>query len=233
MLKQNYQKFGSLFLHKFTQELIKNYKKNYLIEEVKIPKKFEFKQVPRSPIIPLKKNSFQKVKEFLIPRGINAEKTPRVLIIPETKLPPQLQYLKPLPLNKEIDLGKLNQFIKNPAIKTVECNGPNEKIIITTPTRKTTEVTLSKKEINEVIDKFSKAAKIPPNEGIFEIAFGKLMLSAIISEVIGSKFIIKKIFPKPNFPQRIPLRGNFKPLPEKYKFGQRLKINPKRDKIIF
>ena len=59
--------------------------------------------------------------------------------------------------------------------------------------RKKTGTVLSKEEIDEVIKTFSEAAKIPISEGIFKVVFGKLILSAILSDVIGSKFIIKKM----------------------------------------
>ena len=52
---------------------------------------------------------------------------------------------------------------------------------------------VTKEEIDEVIQKFSEASRIPIQEGIFRVAVGKLLLSAIISGVIGSKFIIKKL----------------------------------------
>ena len=52
---------------------------------------------------------------------------------------------------------------------------------------------LSKEEINEIIIKFSQASKIPTHEGVFRVAVGKFIFSAIISDVISSKFIIQKM----------------------------------------
>ena len=64
---------------------------------------------------------------------------------------------------------------------------------------KRTNIILSKEDISDVIKKFSETTKIPLQEGIFRVAIGKLILSAIISEVIGSKFIIKKMMYSPIF----------------------------------
>jgi len=129
---------------------------------------------------------------------------PRVLTIPEPKLPKSLQYLKPIPTNLQINLGKLDPLINDPLVSSIECNGPDEKIIVRVPAAKPTNITLSKEEIDEIIKKFSEATKIPVQEGVFRVAFGRLVFSAIISEVIGSKFIIKKMTPPPTSPRYIP-----------------------------
>jgi hypothetical protein len=57
---------------------------------------------------------------------------------------------------------------------------------------KPTDIILSKEDIDRVINKFSEVSKIPATEGIFRVIVGNLILSAIISGVIGSKFVIKK-----------------------------------------
>jgi hypothetical protein len=58
---------------------------------------------------------------------------------------------------------------------------------------KKTGIVLSKDEIDEIINKFSEASKIPLGEGVFRVAVGKLVFSAIVSDVVSSKFIIKKL----------------------------------------
>ena len=63
---------------------------------------------------------------------------------------------------------------------------------------KKTNIILSREEVDQIIKKFSETTKIPIQEGIFKVVVGKLILSAIISEVIGSKFIIKKMMYAPN-----------------------------------
>lgn len=123
---------------------------------------------------------------------------PAPLKIPESRLPETVQYLKPIPTSRMIDLGKLHPLIRDSLVKVIECNGPDEKIIVMgTMGRKSTKIILTKEEINDTINKFSEAAKIPVHEGVFKVVFGRLIFSAMISEVVSSKFLIRKMVPGP------------------------------------
>jgi hypothetical protein len=122
------------------------------------------------------------------------------LTIPETKLPERFSYLKPIPMEIEIPLGKLDPLLKDPDVKVIECHGEDENITVKgNMGEKKTSITLNKTEIDDVINIFSERTRIPANEGVYKVAFGKLILTAIISEAIGSRFIIKKM--KKNQPQ--------------------------------
>jgi hypothetical protein len=116
------------------------------------------------------------------------------LLIPEPKLPSHLEYLKPIPVaGMEIDLLKLNPLIKDNAVRVIEAN-TNEKVIVNgTMGTKPTDIILNEEDINRVINKFSETSKIPVSEGIYRVVIGNLILSAIISETTGPKFIIKKM----------------------------------------
>ena len=203
-----------LFLLKFTKELIKNSKTDEVFRLEAILKGRENKE---------KREIIQKIKEWEKPEGavslpysseikgnINIQKQfqtlkqpakitgPRILTIPEPKLPQRLQYLKPVPTSIQIDFGKLNPLVRDPGVRSIECNGPDEKItVVVNAGKKATSVILTKDEIDEIIKKFSEQAKIPIGEGVFRVAVGGLILSAIISDIIGSKFIIRRI----NYPQ--------------------------------
>ena len=116
------------------------------------------------------------------------------LKIPESRLPETVQYLRPIPTSRMIDLGKLHPLIRDSLVKVIECNGPDEKIIVMGAMgRKSTKIILTKEEIDDTINKFSEAAKIPVHEGVFKVVFGRLIFSAMISEVISSKFLIRKM----------------------------------------
>ena len=118
---------------------------------------------------------------------------PRVLRIPESRLPERLQYLKPTFQNINIDLQKLNSLINDPVVRTIECNGPGERIVVRVPSPKYTNIILNKEEIDEIVKIFEEKSKIPALGGIYRVVFGKFIFSAIVSDVIGSKFSIKKI----------------------------------------
>ena len=111
-----------------------------------------------------------------------------------TRLPPTVEYIKPIPTPLEIDLKKLNPLIKDPFVRVIECPGQNEKtIVMGTMGRKPTGIVLTKEDIDEVIKIFVDASKIPFHEGLNKVVFGKLIFSAITSSVIGSKFTIEKM----------------------------------------
>lgn len=204
--------FKKFFLLQFTKELIKHSRTGEVSELKKILEKETYerkeeikrqkvKQVieKREPFLTLKqKIPLQKKIIKPLPRPVRAR--PLVLRIPEPKLPPHLQYLKPTPTTGvEIDLLKLNPLIKDPAVRTIEVN-TDEKVMVTgTMGTKSTNIILSKEDINRIIKKFSENTKIPIHEGVFRVVVGRLILSAIISDVVGSKFIIKKMMYAPVF----------------------------------
>jgi len=121
--------------------------------------------------------------------------TRRVLKVPRVSLPRHLSFIKPVASEKVvIDLGKLNPFFKDPKVSSVETEGENQAIYVSgSMGRKPTGVKLSKKEIDEVIKRFSEKSKIPMNEGLFKVAVGNLLLTATISNSVSSRFIIEKI----------------------------------------
>lgn len=123
--------------------------------------------------------------------------------IPNYPLPPNLQYLKPQPTYEPLDLGRLNQILQDPAVRSIECNGPEEKIVVKTATgAKPSGIALGKEEINQVLQAFSTTSKIPLHEGIYKIAASNLILSAIVSDIVGSKFIITKMSSPPIAPMQ-------------------------------
>jgi len=116
------------------------------------------------------------------------------LTIPKPNLPERLMYLRPVPTKQEIELGKLNPLIQDPFVNSIECEGPSTNIIVKGKMgEKQTRIVLDENEINEIIKIFSDASKIPVSEGFYKVAVGRFVFMAIISEVIGSKFIINKM----------------------------------------
>ena len=123
-----------------------------------------------------------------------------VLRVPEIRLPPRFNYLKPMPTNLRIDLGKINPLVEDPMVATIESSGPNQAVVVSGGMgRKPTNIILDRSDIDDIIDKFSKATKIPVHEGIFKVVYGRMIFSAIVSDVIGSKFVIQKMNYNPSF----------------------------------
>ena len=221
MMEQSSKKFETLFLLRFTKELIRhagssevfklenilNEEPNFQtpvdfseeiktrVQEVIKKEPEEIKEVKEEPIFELfsKQSPEKKIRPF-------ASFSRRRLSIPEPRLPLRFQYLKPIPRNVQIDLGKLSPLIKDPLVKSIECNGADENIVVRGGMGiKPTTIVLTNEEISEVIKKFSETAKIPIHDGVFKVVVGKLILLATISEVIGTKFIIKKMIYNPEF----------------------------------
>ena len=137
-----------------------------------------------------------KPMENLTQMRTSIKKIPPVLRIPEPSLPETVSYLKPIPTSENLDIVKLGILIRDPLVKIIECNGPEENIIVIGMMgRKPTPIKLSKEEMNEILKKFSGASKIPLHEGLFKAAVGNMIMSAVISEIAGIKFVIRKISP--------------------------------------
>jgi hypothetical protein len=200
--------FKKSFLLLFTKELIRHsvtkdiFKLQNIIEKEQSKRVLEKKEIPKREVISPLKTEFNLEQQKAVPvtRRFTRPITKPPLFIPEPKLPPHLQYLKPIPAPAvEIDLLNLNPLIKDPAVRVIECN-PDERAIVTgTMGTKPTDIILNKEDIDTIINRFSEISKIPVSEGIYRVIAGNLILSAIISEVIGSRFIIRKMatFPIP------------------------------------
>ncbi|MBD3253390.1 hypothetical protein GF386_06660 [Candidatus Pacearchaeota archaeon] len=93
-------------------------------------------------------------------------------------------------------LGKIQQLLKDPGVQLLECPGPGKNILVKKLNKmNVTKITMNKEEINEVINSFSREARIPLIGGILKAAVGDLIISAVVSEFVGSRFIINKITP--------------------------------------
>lgn len=212
MLKSTSKDFRQKFILEFTKELIRNtytYKKIFIIKEVKEIVHHTLKDPPLTPRKEVKEIVIKKVQkdverikqlkqeeELIYAFGGKSIRRKRVpfLRIPTSPLPQTMQGITPFATRAEIDLGKLNPLIRDPLVKIIECHGPDEKIIVTGRMgRKPTSITLSKEQIEEIINRFAEVTKIPVDEGVFKAVFGNLILSAMISEIVGSKFILWKM----------------------------------------
>jgi len=207
--------FKKFFLLTFTKELIKHSEGRDIkklqriieleenIKKEKIPSTFVIQGIyPQKKIT---ETSPTQIKpSTLIKPSFKQIKRRQPLFITEPKLPAHLEYLKPIPSgNIGVELFKIDSLIKDPAVKIIEGN-PDENVIVSgTMGTKPTGIFLNKEDINRIVNQFSENSKIPVNEGIYRIVLGNLIFSAIISDVIGSRFVIKKmIAPRENsFPK--------------------------------
>lgn len=113
--------------------------------------------------------------------------------VPDVMLPNRFGYLRPVPTNEELDLGKLNQLINDGRVREIECDGPDTEVIARGTSNPRTNIFLSNEEIQSIFLAFSRAAKIPIEEDIVKIAAGGFILNGVNSNVVGSRFVIKRI----------------------------------------
>jgi len=204
MLKTTSQEFRKFFLLEFTKQLIHTFvpeeivKVDVMVKEGGKERKQEIKEQIREVL---------KAPKLITPRTIPIRQQirkafkplPRPLISPRRiqapRFPPRLQYLRPIPKEIQIDLGKLNSIIKDPTVISIECDGPGKNIIVRNPSQRSTSTILTKEDIEVIIQEFSEVSKIPVQKGIYKVAAGKLILLAVVSDVVGTRFIIKKIPP--------------------------------------
>src|SRR3989339_2092998 len=91
------------------------------------------------------------------------------------------------------------------SVSSIECPGPGKQLIlnkmgIVSPTG----VSLTAEEINDIMKEISRRTRIPINQGLFKTAFDNLILTAVVSEFVGTRFLIERMpmMPPPGYPQR-------------------------------
>jgi hypothetical protein len=153
----------------------------------------EKKQIQKRPLPP------PRMPPRILPKMPPRQPPQRLQFQQSAQLPEHLRYLQPTktmpkPKEKEIDLGELNPFLQDPNVKTIETAGEDDMVMVSgSMGKKPTGIKLSKEEIDEIIDKFSKKAKIPKSEGLFKVTVDNMIFTAMISDTISPRFIIKKI----------------------------------------
>ena len=100
-------------------------------------------------------------------------------------------------------------FSKIGSVSSIECPGPGKQLIlnkmgIVSPTG----VSLTAEEINDIMKEISRRTRIPINQGLFKTAFDNLILTAVVSEFVGTRFLIERMpmMPPPGYPQRRSVR---------------------------
>lgn len=131
------------------------------------------------------------------------------LHFPEVKRPsqktfslevPPLQPPKQFPAQNfspsKVNLGKLTQVIYDPSVWSVECPGAGRKILVNRAgSIMLSSITLTDSEIQQVLKEFSERTRIPVVQGVFKAIFQDLLITAVISEFVGTRFVIQKRTP--------------------------------------
>ena len=118
--------------------------------------------------------------------------------------PPPLQIIPGQPIPR-ITLGKITPLLNERSISSIECPGPNKNLLVFKGgTIEATPIILTQNEIDEIMEEISAITRIPIVQGVFKAAITNLIFTAVISEFVGTRFLIEKRRPVqvPRYPQR-------------------------------
>ncbi|MBX4212506.1 hypothetical protein KW787_03580 [Candidatus Pacearchaeota archaeon] len=117
-------------------------------------------------------------------------------VVQPPQLPPPVPAYHPSPeihAPEALGLTKLSTLISDPAVAMIECAGPDKQIIVTKGgVLQTTMTKLNNEEINEIMKEVSEKTKIPIIPGIFKAALDNIIVTAVVSEFVGTRFVIQK-----------------------------------------
>jgi len=196
-----------IFLKRFSTELLINSGKPGVIEK-NIQKQIQIEKLKQKFLKPIDQE-----KEFqpsIFQRPVYQKREPVLYRLPIPKRPRIIKQqvkqaiqrpIRPAQVTPEIQprpaelgLGKLDPLLKNKSIQSIECPGPGKNLLIKRYNKiNATRITLNQVEITDIINNFAQQARIPITGGILKAAVGDLIISAVISEFVGSRFIINKI----------------------------------------
>ena len=202
--------YKTFILLEFTRQILKNthrykarieedllqQKVNKIIKKnTPIPQERVVEEIPTISIPKLKKPKFlyntgMQIKKRIIP--IQRAIMPRI-----PPLPPTVRNIRPIPQYNDINLNKLEPLRRDPTVSAIICNGPGQNIIVRRGSEKrTTSIILTIEEIDEIVENFAYASKIPI-EDFYKVVAGDVELNAIDPKGQAPKFIIAKIPPRP------------------------------------
>ncbi len=183
------KEIGEIFLNCFVQELILFSKLAPEIEEEKIPI-IKITTKPARNMLSVFTTSAQK-GHFKIPQIIQSNQREKFSPSRKTEQEP-ISHSQPND-SKIPAMEKLNFLIRDPAVTEIECAGSDKPILVKkADVVQRTKAILSIEEIYELIAEFSQKTKIPVIEGTFKAALDNLILTAILSETLGPRFILQK-----------------------------------------
>ena len=88
---------------------------------------------------------------------------------------------------------KISALLKDPIITEIECRGADQPLMIKRGNAlQSTKISLSEQEIQAILTECSQKTNIPIIEGTFKAAMDTIIITAVVSEILGARFIIKK-----------------------------------------
>lgn len=114
-------------------------------------------------------------------------------------IPHSLQITPPLPPSPQnaalpqFTLAKIQSLLSSQGTRSIECPGPDRPLILVRGGKpEVQQTTLSAEEINTFLQEVATQTKIPLLPGLYKALLGPYLITAVISDVIGSRFILQR-----------------------------------------
>jgi hypothetical protein len=202
-------KFSSRVIQKHVESGPKIYHKFESMRRpasVSIPSSVSFSPVPVSPLGQPKVNNSVVVPSVPMiknssPSSVSVASTVPILKPPVSlppasvsqvpKMPVMANSGPPVPSGK---YGKLTLLTHDPSVLSIECSGSNSPVSVIRRggQRQVTKISLSSSEIKSILQTFSDDSHVPLLDGVFRVIVNGWSVNAVISDLIGSKFVLNR-----------------------------------------
>jgi hypothetical protein len=96
---------------------------------------------------------------------------------------------------------KIGAVLSDAAVQSLECKGAGKPLILNKGGfMQTLNFTLTDDEIKIILQDFAAKTRIPLLPGVFKVAYQNLLITAVVSEFIGNRFVIQKRQPQQPLP---------------------------------
>jgi hypothetical protein len=184
-------------IQRIIQEVIKEKAKHLPKEKKKHDDEkspIELSLPPPKPVAPQRSIPLPKPKPQ-VAQGMQPSRFPRTrgslgrAIINRSQQPPP----QTAPQAPQVGLEKLSPLLEDPSVQALECSGPGQALTVhRSGVKQKANMSLSGEEINELLQTFSEKTNMPLNQGVFKATLGKLTLTAVVSEFVGTRFVLSK-----------------------------------------
>jgi len=196
------QELRTLLLLEFTKAIIQNIKYEKKSEELVPSRPIVSSQIPISipiqlpkPRVPIKIERIER----LISRPLLKSNKPITRSL-DSQTGFEMSIISP-PV-AENKLEKIKPLLNDPSIRSIECSGPEKNLIINRQgIIQSANLSLNQSEISSIVEEVSNKTRIPLVAGTFKAAFDNFIMTAIISEFVGTRFLIQR---KPMAPLQMP-----------------------------
>jgi hypothetical protein len=139
-------------------------------------------------------------KEFLGPeegKEKKIEALPQQVRLAEPKVVVKTVQVAPLQKSGEEPrvyiMDALNPILADPSVQNINCPGPDRYLLVTRMGLvQSSNMRFAAEDINNFMKDISQKTRIPLLPGLFKVAYGNYIVTAVVSEFVGTKFIIER-----------------------------------------